>query len=80
MLMISFDPVAKAMYVTLGKGRVKRTIEFAPETFIDLDEKGDLLGIELLNPGTLILHKIAKKFHKPELNKIHTRFLQKVYQ
>ena len=77
--MISFDPLAKAMYIALEEGKVKRTIEFAPETFIDLDDKGNLIGIELLNPGTLMLRKLAKKYHRPELGKIHIRPLQKVY-
>ncbi len=79
MLMISFDPLAKVVYIALKESKVKRTIEFTPETFIDLDEKGNLIGIELLNPGTLILRKIAKKYHRPELGKIHIRPLQKVY-
>ena len=77
--MISFDPLAKVMYIALEEGKVKRTIEFAPETFIDLDDKGNLIGIELLNPGTLMLRKLAKKYHRPELGKIHIRPFQKVY-
>jgi len=79
MLMISFDPLAKAVYIALGKGKAKRTIEFAPEAFIDLDSKGNLMGIELLHPGSLLLRKIATKYHRPELRRIRTRPLQKVY-
>ncbi len=79
MLMISFDPLAKAVYIALSQGKVKRTIEFAPESFIDLDSKGNLMGIELLHPGTLILKKIAKKYHRPELKRIRIRPLQEVY-
>ena len=55
---------------------VHKTIEFAPETFVDLDAKGDLIGIEMLNPAQIILKRIAKKFHHPELSKVHTRKLQ----
>ena len=78
-MLISFDPLAKAIYITLEKGKAKRTIEFAPESFIDLDSKGNLMGIELLHPGTLILKKIAKEYRKPELRRIHTQPLQRVY-
>jgi len=77
---ISFDTLAKAIYIELEKRKVARTIEFAPEVFVDLDYKGELIGIELLNPGTLYLKKIAKEFHKPDLKKIHPRIIaEKVY-
>ena len=68
---ISFDTLAKAVYIELEKRNVARTREFAPEVFLDFDYKGRLIGIELLNPGTLCLKKIAKAFHKPELAKVH---------
>ena len=72
---ISFDTLAKAVYIELEKKKVARTKEFAPEVFLDFDYKGKLIGVELLNPGTLYLKKIAKKFHKPELTKVHPRVI-----
>jgi len=39
---------------------VAETKEFAPEVFLDFDYRKRLIGIELLNPGTLYLKKIAK--------------------
>ena len=47
---ISFDPLAKAVYIELEKRKVAKTKEFAPEVFLDLDYKGRLIGIEILNP------------------------------
>jgi len=77
---ISFDTLAKAVYIELERKKVAKTIEFAPEVFVDLDYKGELVGIELLNPGTLFLKKIAKKYHKPELAKVHPRVIaEKAY-
>jgi len=78
-MIVTFDTVAKAMYVKLKKGKVAKTIEFAPETFVDVDINGNLLGIEILNPGKLTLkrsrkptmiNKIAVKYHEPELKNI----------
>lgn len=77
---ISFDTVTKAVYIALEVKKAARTIEFAPEVFVDLNYKGELIGIELLNPGTLYLKKIAKEFHKPELTKVHPRVMaEKAY-
>ncbi len=77
---ISFDTLAKAVYIELKKRKVARTREFAPEVFLDFDYKDELIGIELLNPGTFYLKKIAKKFHKPELEKVHPRVIsEKAY-
>lgn len=77
---ISFDTLAKAVYIELEKKKVARTKEFAPEVFLDFDYKGELIGIELLNPGTLYLKKIAKRFRKPDLEKVHPKIIaEKAY-
>ncbi|MCQ9208378.1 MAG: DUF2283 domain-containing protein [Omnitrophica bacterium] len=77
---ISFDTLAKAVYIELEKKKVAKTREFAPEVFLDFDYKGKLIGIELLNPATVYLKKIAKKFHRPELEKVHPRVMaEKAY-
>ena len=72
---ISFDTLAKAVYIELERRKVAKTKEFAPEVFLDLDYKGRLIGVELLNPGTLYLKKVAKSFHKPELAKVHPKVI-----
>ncbi len=76
-MIVSYDNLAEAIYINLRPGvRVAKTVEFAPETFVDLDSKGGLIGIEMLNPGRLVLRRIAKRFHRPELSRIKTRKLQ----
>ena len=76
-MIISYDNLADAVYIKIRpEGTVAKTIEFAPETFVDLAEDGELIGIEMLNPGNLILKRIAKKFHRPELSKVNTNKLQ----
>lgn len=76
-MIVSYDSLAEAVYIKIKpEGKVHRTVEFAPETFVDLDENGDLIGVELLNPGQLILKRIGKRFHRPELGKIDPAKLQ----
>ena len=71
-MVVSYDSLAQAVYIKLQpEAEVSRTIEFAPETFVDLDKNGNLIGIEMLNPARIVLKEIAKKFHHPELSRIN---------
>lgn len=46
---ITYDKVANAAYMTLRKGKVAKTVEMSDSVIIDLDRKGNLLGIEMLD-------------------------------
>ncbi len=79
-MLISFDPEAMSLYIQIKDAKVKRTIEVAPETFIDLDADGDLIGVEMLRPGHLtILKKIAVKYNSPNLKNIPLEYLPKAF-
>ena len=77
-MIVSFDTKAQVFYLKLKDTKVVRTKEFAEEVFLDFDYKGDLVGVEMLNPGTMVLKKIARKFHRLELSHIHTAPIAKV--
>ena len=49
-MLVSFDADAGVAYVEVKEGDVAKTKEIAPEVFADFDKKGDLLGIEFLDP------------------------------
>ena len=57
---IEYDSVAKALYIRLLDRDRGRTIEVNENLNIDLDEKGNLIGIEILNPLDYPLEKILK--------------------
>lgn len=46
---ITYDKIANAAYMTLRKGKVAKTVEMSDSVIIDLDKKGNLLGIEMLD-------------------------------
>jgi len=48
----SYDADANALYITLRDGDVARTRELDDSTMLDVDAAGNLLGIEVLNPGS----------------------------
>lgn len=61
---VQIDAEAEAAYLRLGRGQVARTVEFAEDIFVDLDEFGVALGIELLDLETpLPLDDLAEQFH-----------------
>lgn len=72
---IRIDTEARALYVEFRHDKVARTVEFAPETFVDLDTRGRLLGVEVLNPGTLEvqIQRIAKRYTLPGIGNRHVR-------
>ncbi|MFA5744998.1 MAG: DUF2283 domain-containing protein [Candidatus Paceibacterota bacterium] len=46
---ITYDKIADAAYMTLRKGKVAKTVEMSNDVIVDLDKKGNLLGIEMLS-------------------------------
>ena len=79
-MLISFDPEAMSLYIQVKNAKVKRTVEIAPETFIDIDADGDLIGVEMLRPGRLtILKKIAAQYNSPNLKNIPLEYLPKAF-
>ena len=59
---IEIDGEARALYVRLRDGGIAETIEYPEqqEIFPDLDEQGQLLGIEVLEPPGVDLVSIFK--------------------
>ena len=45
---ITYDPEADAMYIILREGKVSKTKEVDPNTILDYDETGNVIGVELL--------------------------------
>lgn len=79
-MLISYDPVAESAYIKLDhKSKVARTVRVSDDILVDLNGRGRLIGVELLRPASANLHRIASKFHCPELSKIHPRKLQEVF-
>jgi uncharacterized protein YuzE len=52
MVRFSYDTDVSALYITLRDGDVARTRSLDDSAILDLDAAGNLLGIEVLNPGS----------------------------
>lgn len=75
------DGDAKALYIRLKEGNIAETIEYPEEreVFLDLDEQGQLLGIEVLGPSSIdleyILKDLAKRYGIDDLGSLVTKSL-----
>ncbi len=45
---ISYDPVTDALYLRLSNGKVVDSVEVEEGVIVDYDEKGHVIGVEIL--------------------------------
>ncbi len=50
MVSVEFDLKVNAMYIRLKEGKVSESEPLADNIVVDLDEKGEVVGIEVLLP------------------------------
>ena len=50
MASIEFDPEVNAMFIRFKKGKVSKSEPLADNVIVDLDENGEVVGIEILLP------------------------------
>ena len=87
-LEVTYDPQAKASYITLSDEPVAKTVEYADFINLDLNSKGGLIGIELLwmRPRKVAiqihrqLSQLASQYHLPILRRLHPEKLAEVLQ
>lgn len=59
---LEIDEEAKALYIRVREGDIIRTIEYPEqqEIFLDLDDKNQLLGIEVLDPSSIDMESVLR--------------------
>ncbi len=61
--LINYDYESDVLYIAAKKGVEKEFIEIAPGINVELDERGQVIGIEILN-ASKCLKPIAKPLYK----------------
>lgn len=78
-MFIEYDTEHQTLYLRIREGKVVKTKEYRAEVFVDLDKKGNLLGIELLNlEDCKYIPQIAREYSLPKINRLHPEYLKKV--
>ena len=60
---IQFDKEADALYIQFQQGHVKRTLKIKEGILVDIDAKGRLFGIEILDATSRIPMRSLNKVH-----------------
>lgn len=63
--LLNYDPKSDILYIVAKKGREEEFVEIAPGVNVELDEKGEVIGVEILNAS-----KILKPVAKPLLRQM----------
>jgi uncharacterized protein YuzE len=49
---IQYDTIADAVYVSVGKGEIARTVKNSERFLVDVDKSGNVVGIEILDASS----------------------------
>lgn len=60
---VHYDAKADAIYIMTKKGKEEEFVEVAPGINVELDRKGKVIGIEILN-ASQVLRSIAKPLYR----------------
>ena len=78
---LEVDEEAKALYFQLREGNVAETIEYpeGQEVFLDIDEHGQVLGIEVLDPGSIdvesVFGELSRRYGIGDLSPLFSKSL-----
>ena len=61
--LVNYDPESDVLYIVAREGKEEGFIEIAPGINIELDEKGEIIGIEILN-ASKFLRPVAKPLYE----------------
>jgi len=60
---VNYDPESDVLYIATKGGEEEEFVEVAPGVNVELDEKGEVIGIEILN-ASKFLKPIAKPLYR----------------
>ncbi len=81
---LEVDEEAKALYFRLREGDIAETVEYPErqEVFLDLDEQGQVLGIEILDPGSIdvqdVFGQLAERYGIANLSYLLSKSLMEL--
>lgn len=61
--LVNYDTKADVLYIVTRKGAEEESVEIAPGVSVELDEKGEVIGIEILN-ASRFFKSVAKPLYQ----------------
>ncbi len=57
---VRYDPETDILYILIKEGKVRDTEEIDEDLFVEYDEKGSIVGIEIWQAGKYVISEILK--------------------
>ena len=57
---VHYDPEADILYIVLKEGPAEDTIEVDDDIFVEIDEKGNIIGIEIWRASRNLLDHLSR--------------------
>jgi len=57
---VRYDPEADILYIFIKEGKIKDTEEIDEDLFVEYDENGNIVGIEIWQAGKYVVSEILK--------------------
>lgn len=59
---INYDKDAQALYIKLGRAKIYETKKISALVFADVDKKGNIVGVEILNATQRAMQKMVSSW------------------
>lgn len=85
-LIVTIDPVADILYIKIRDAEVSITEEKKEGVLVDVDKRGNLVGLEVLHPKKVslerrrIFDRVARRYHIPSIRRVRPEHLAKGYE
>ena len=67
---VRYDPEADILYILVKEGEIKDTEEIDEDLFVEYDENGNIVGIEIWQAGKYVVSEILKSLESAKKVKI----------
>jgi len=61
---VEYDPEADILYIKIKKGQAAKTIDLGEDVWADINDKGEIIGIEIWQARKHIITEILKYLRK----------------
>jgi len=61
---VEYDPSCNALYIKIRKGKVAESEPVSDDVIVDINQEGEILGIEILGSEPIELNKIYNALEK----------------
>jgi len=68
---VEYDPEADILYIKIKKGQAAKTIDLGEDVWADIDDNGEIIGIEIWQARKHIITEILKYLRKGPTQKTH---------